>query len=127
MTALIQRIPGVLTLIAALQGNRASSAAVDAPSKPTDQMRVAANAALLAIVCTLLWLWFTAHVKPHVSTFIFGGVSLAGLSVVATAVFFSFVRKEDAVSRVRGWLPSRTFTRALLASLPLIAVAYATT
>ncbi|HEY4640310.1 MAG TPA: hypothetical protein VII75_03125 [Thermoanaerobaculia bacterium] len=127
MTALVNRIPGALTLIAAFRGDEGSRAADSPPSEATNRTAFTANAALLAIVWTLLWLWFTAHVKPHVSTFIFGGVSLASLSVVAAAVFFSFVKKEDAVSRLRGWLHSRTSTRTLLASLPLIAFAYATT
>jgi hypothetical protein len=127
MTALVDRLPGALTLIAAFRGEKGSPAAGDASSETKDRTTFTANAALLAIVWTLLWLWFTAHVKPHVSTFIFGGVSLASLSAVAAAVFFSFVKKEDAVSRLRGWLHSRLFTRVLLLSLPLIAFAYATT
>jgi len=127
MTALVDRIPGALTLIAACRGDRESPAAGSESSETKDRMTFTTNAALLAIVSTLLWLWFTAHLKPHVSTFIFGSVSLASLSVVAAAVFFSFVKKEDAVSRLRGWLHSRLFTRVLLASFPLIAFAYATT
>src|SRR5258708_39828111 len=127
MTALVDRIPGALTLIAACRGDKESPAAGSESSETKDRMTFTTNAALLAIVSTLLWLWFTAHLKPYVSTFIFGSVSLASLSLVAAAVFFSFVKKEDAVSRLRGWLHSRLFTRVLLASFPLIAFAYATT
>src|SRR5437870_2723128 len=100
MTALVQRIPGVLTLIAAFRGDGGSQADGGAPSEAKERTTFTANAALLAIVWTLLWLWFTAHVKPHVSNLIFGSVSLAGLILVAAPVFFSFVKKEDAVSKL---------------------------
>jgi hypothetical protein len=116
-----------LTLIAAFRQEKGSPAAGSAPSETKDQTTFTTNAALLAVVWTLLWLWFKAHLQPYVTTFIFGSVSLASLSVVAASVFFSFVKKEDALSKLRGWLHSRFFTGVLLASLPLIAFAYATT
>jgi hypothetical protein len=113
MTALARRIPGAL--------------AESTPSPQKYGTTFTANAALLAVVSALLWLWFMAHVKPYVGTLIFSGVSLAGWGGVAAAVFFSFVDKGDAVGALRRPLHSPMFTRVLLASLPVIAFAYLTT
>src|ERR1044071_9362702 len=89
--------------------------------------RFVANAALLTVVWTLAWLWFTAHIKPHVSTFIFSGVSVATFAGVAAAVFGSFFQKGEAMNIVTGLLKSKRLTPALIVVLPLIVLAYLTT
>jgi len=89
--------------------------------------RFVANAALLTVVWALAWLWFTAHVKPHVSTLIFSGVSVATFAGVAAAVFGSFFEKGEAMNIVTRLLKSKTLTPALVAALPLIVFAYLTT
>jgi len=89
--------------------------------------RFVANAALLTVVWALAWLWFTAHVKPHTSTFIFSGVSVATFAGVAAAVFGSFFEKGEAMNVVTRLLKSKRFTPALIVVLPLIVFAYLTT
>lgn len=89
--------------------------------------RFVANAALLTVVWALAWLWFTAHVKPHVSTLIFSGVSVATFAGVAAAVFGSFFEKGEAMNIVTRLLKSKRVTPALIVVLPLIVFAYLTT
>jgi len=89
--------------------------------------RFVANAASLTIVWALAWLWLTAHVKPHISAIIFSGVSVATFGVVALAVFGSFFDKNETMAEVARLLKSKTLTSVLLATLPFILFAYATT
>ncbi len=89
--------------------------------------RFIANAALLAIVWALAWVWFTAHVKPHISTLIFGSVSASTFLGVAWLMFGSFVKKEDANAEIAGLLHGKRLTVVLLSFLPLIVFAYLTT
>jgi hypothetical protein len=127
MTTLVDRIPGALQIIAAFRRDSAPPPAGAAATEPKYGPRFITNTALLAIVATLLSTWFIAHVKPHVSVLIFGSVSLASLGVAAAGIFFFFVKKEDVFGSLRAPLRTARFTRVLLATLPPIAFAYATT
>ena len=89
--------------------------------------RFIVNAALLALVCTLGWVWFNAHVKPHISILLFGGASVATAAVFGYTIFCSFVDKEEGKSAFRRMLPSKRTTVALLTLLPLLAALYLTT
>jgi hypothetical protein len=97
------------------------------PFREKYSSRFIANAALLTITWALAWLWFTAHVKPHVSTFIFSGVSVATFAGVAAAVFGSFFEKGEAMNVVTRLLKSKRLTPALIVVLPLIVFVYLTT
>jgi hypothetical protein len=89
--------------------------------------RYVVNAALLTVVLALGWLWFTAHVKPHVSTIIFSGFSALSLGGVALVVVSTFFDKADLIARFCAWLKLPKVTPWLLGALPLLAFAYATT
>jgi hypothetical protein len=128
MTAFVDRIPGALALIAAFRGDAAPASSPDTPrSEPKYGPRFIANTILLAVVGTLGSVWFTAHVKPHVSIVLFGSVSVAGLGLAVTGIFWTFVKKEDVTGSLRRLLGLREFTRVLAILLPLIAFAYTTT
>jgi hypothetical protein len=128
MAAFVDRIPGALALIAAFRGDAAPAPPADtASSEPKYGRRFIANTLLLAVVGTLASVWFAAHVKPHVSIFIFGTVSLASLGLAVTAFFWTFVKKDDVTGSLRRLLRMPEFTRLLLVLLPPIAIAYATT
>src|SRR6266704_3296759 len=86
------------------------------------------NAALLTLVLALVWVFFNAHVKPYVGTVIFGGVSFSAIVVFAATMFGSFVDlKANLAKTLRGWLHNSALTLVLVAAMPVIAVAYATT
>ncbi len=89
--------------------------------------RFVVNAVLLAIVWTLSWIWFNAHVKPHISALLFSGVSVATIATFAVALFGSFFDKGEADNILRALLRSEKLTPALIALLPVIAVAHLTT
>lgn len=89
--------------------------------------RFAVNAALLTVVTALAWLWFAAHVRPHISGVIFSGVSVATFGGVAIAVFASFFDKHEAMSALNDKLKSKGMTPVVMGALPVIAFAYATT
>jgi hypothetical protein len=89
--------------------------------------RYTANAALATVVLILAWVWFTAHVKPHVSTIIFGGFSVAALGLTTLAVLGVLFDKSDALARFVALLKSPKWTLPLLFLLPLIVFAFATT
>lgn len=128
MAAFVDRIPGAPALIAAFRGDApATPSAGTAPSQPKYGPRFIANTLLLAVVSTLGSLWFAAHIKPHVSIFLFGSVSLAGLGLGVAGIFWTFVKKEDVTGSLRRLLGLREFTRVLVIALPPIAFAYATT
>jgi len=128
MAAFVDRIPGVLALIAAFRGDAAPAPAADkAPAEPKYGRRFLANTILLAVVGTLGAVWFGVHVKPHLSIFLFGTVSLASLGLVVTGFFWTFVKKDDVIGSLRRVLRMRQCTRILLVLLPPIVFAYATT
>lgn len=89
--------------------------------------RYVVNAALLTVVLALGWLWFTAHVKPHVSAIIFSGFSAVTLGGVAFVVSSTFFDKADLVARFCAALKHPKLTPWLVTVLPLLAFAYATT
>jgi hypothetical protein len=95
--------------------------------EPKYGRRFIANAFLLAVVWTLAWVWFNAHVKPHISVALFSGVSFATLGVFCYGAFRSFVNTGAAQNVIREWLRSARMTPALLALIPLLAAAYLTT
>lgn len=134
MGAFVDRIPGAVALLAALRGDaapapapNAAQAAGTAPAERKYGQRFIANTILLAIVGTLASVWFAAHVKPHVSIFIFGTVSLASLGLAVMGIFWAFVKKDDVTGSLRRLLRMPEFTRVLLVLLVPIAFAYATT
>lgn len=120
MAAFVDRIPGAGALIAALRGDAA-------PGERKYGPRFLANTMLLAAVATLGSVWFAAHVKPHVSIFLFGTVSVASLGVAVMGFFWVFVKKDDVAGSLRRLLRMREFTRVLLVLVVPIAFAYATT
>src|ERR1044072_4983894 len=85
------------------------------------------NVALFTLVGTLAEIWFIAHVKPHVSAIIFSGVSAATFIGTAGTLFATFFPKADGIARIAELLKSKTATAGLLATLPYILFAYATT
>lgn len=95
--------------------------------EPKYGRRFIANALLLAVVWTLAWVWFNAHVKPHISVALFSGVSFATLGVFCYGAFRSFVDTGAAQNVVREWLRSKRTTPVLAALLPLLAFGYLTT
>lgn len=128
MAAIVDRIPGAVALLAAVRGDSAPApSAGTAPAEPKYGRRFIANTLLLAVVGTLVSVWFAAHVKPHVSIFLFGTVSLASLGLAVAGFFWTFVKKDDITGSVRRLLRLPQFTRVLLFLLPPIAFAYATT
>lgn len=128
MAALVDRIPGALALITAFRGDAAPAPSADAAAPaPKYGPRFLANTILLAVVLTLVSMWFTVHVKPHLSIFMFGTVSLASLGLAITGFFWTFVKKDDVIGSLRRASCTREFTRVLLFLLPPIAFAYATT
>jgi hypothetical protein len=95
--------------------------------QPRYGRRFVVNAILLAVVWTLAWMWFNAHVKPHISVLLFSGVSCATLGAFGYAAFRSFFEGGEAKNFVRERLRSNTTTPFLLALLPLLAFAFMTT
>src|SRR5438874_10819344 len=89
--------------------------------------RFVVNAVLLAVVWTLAWMWFNAHVKPHISVFLFSGVSVATLVTFGFAAFRSFFDASEGQNIVRSWLRSQRLTPVVITLLPLLAVAHLTT
>ncbi|HEX8153439.1 MAG TPA: hypothetical protein VF698_09955, partial [Thermoanaerobaculia bacterium] len=87
MTAFVDRIPGASALIAAFRGDVAAEG--ETPAEPKYGGRFLANTILLAVVGTLVSLWFAVHVKPHVSVVLFGSVSLAGLAAGVAGIFWT--------------------------------------
>ncbi len=128
MAAFVDRISGAVALIAAFRGDAAPApAAGTAPAERKYGRRFMANTILLAAVGTLGSVWFAAHVKPHVSIFLFGTVSLASLGLAVLGIFWTFVKKDDVTGSLRRLLRMPEFTRVLLFLLAPIAFAYATT
>lgn len=86
-----------------------------------------ANVALLALIVAAGWLWFTAHVKPHISTALFGSVSFLAICGVGATVLATFFDKNDLIAALRRKLESDRLTPALLLTMPPLLVAYGTT
>ncbi|MEK6375042.1 MAG: hypothetical protein AABO58_20415 [Acidobacteriota bacterium] len=95
--------------------------------QPKYGRRFIVNAILLAVVWTLAWMWFNAHVKPHISVALFSGVSFATLGVFAYGAFRSFVDTGAAQNIVRERLRLKSTTMMLAAFLSLLVFAYLTT
>ena len=89
--------------------------------------RYLVNAALVTIVLALGWLWFRAHVRPYVSTFIFSGVNFLALFGFGATVFGSMVDTKAFALNLRRFLDKKTLTIGLIGALPLLAFAYLTT
>lgn len=89
--------------------------------------RFVVNTALFTLVATLAETWFIAHVKPLVSPIIFSGVSVATFAGTAGTLFASFFPKADWMAKLAELLKSKAATAGLIATLPCILFAYATT
>lgn len=96
-------------------------------SQPKYGRRFIANAVLAAVVWTVAWVWFNAHIKPHISVALFSGVSFATLGVFCYGAFRSFVDTGAAQNAIRERLRSKTTTPVLAALLLLLAFAFLTT
>jgi len=98
-----------------------------APLRERYGTRYTANAVLATVVLTLGWVWFTAHLRPHISTIIFGGFSVVAFVAMIVPVAGVFFDKNALLAGFIGWLKSPKWTPVLLVLLPLIVFAFATT
>src|ERR1043166_7838883 len=89
--------------------------------------RYLVNAALVTVVLALAWLWFRAHVRPYVSTFIFSGVNFLAIFGFGATVFGSMVDTKEFALELRRFLDKQVLSIALLGTLPVLALAYLTT
>jgi hypothetical protein len=85
------------------------------------------NVSLLFIASLAGYVWFVAHAKPHMATFLFGSVSLLALGGVAVALGKTLFGGKEAENKIREWMKRLSATSVLCCALVVIAIAFAVT
>jgi hypothetical protein len=85
------------------------------------------NVILLFITVMAGYVWFVAHARPHMATFLFGSVTILALGSVAVAVFKSLFGDPQSSNAFKEWMTRLRATVVFACALVVIAIAFAVT